>query len=200
MSWYSAQILFCFIAYLFHFFYSSVGLVGNFAGLPICTVPSAIVQCNQNEAGHQTIKAPSMPCWGAAGPSNTLWHLCHRLVKLTDKWMKSVSMGSFQYKNWVSGESFAYLWVILLYFSLESRPDSSSVGISQVVLKINKVKNLTGVTWLSNWSLKVFYKQFSIKIVKYEDGMLILGQNDIFCCHNVFSVISSTDSFQILGC
>ena len=53
----------------FPFFYSSVGLVGNFAGLPVCTVPSAIVHCNQNEAGHQTIKAPSMPCWGAAGPS-----------------------------------------------------------------------------------------------------------------------------------
>ena len=69
MSWYSAQILICFIAYIFHFFYSSVGLVGNFAGLPVCTVPSAIVHCNQNEAGHSTIKAPSMPCWGAAGPS-----------------------------------------------------------------------------------------------------------------------------------
>ena len=65
---YSAQILICFIAYIFHFFYSSVGLVGNFAGLPLCPVPSATVRCNQNEAGHQTIKAPSMPFWGAAGP------------------------------------------------------------------------------------------------------------------------------------
>ena len=70
MSRYSAQILICFIAYIFLiFFHSSVGLVGNFAGLPVCTVPSAIVHCNQNEAGHQIIKAPSMPCWGAAGPS-----------------------------------------------------------------------------------------------------------------------------------
>ena len=69
MSRYSAQILICFIAYIFQLFYSSVGLVGNFAGLPVCTVPSAIVHCNQNEAGHQTIKAPNMPCWGAAGPS-----------------------------------------------------------------------------------------------------------------------------------
>ena len=70
MSRYSAQILICFIAYIFQFFFhSSVGLVGNFAGLPVCTVPSAIVHCNQNEAGHQTIKAPSMPCWDAAGPS-----------------------------------------------------------------------------------------------------------------------------------
>ena len=70
MSRYSAQILICFIAYIFlKFFHSSVGLVENFAGLPVCTVPSAIVHCNQNEAGHQTIKAPSMPCWDAAGPS-----------------------------------------------------------------------------------------------------------------------------------
>ena len=43
-------------------FHSSVDLVGNFAGLPVCTMPSAIVHCNRNEAGHQKIKAPSMPC------------------------------------------------------------------------------------------------------------------------------------------
>ena len=69
MSRCSAQILICFIACIFYFFYSSVSLVGNFAGLPVCTVPSAIVHCHQNEAGHQTIKAPIMPCWSAAGPS-----------------------------------------------------------------------------------------------------------------------------------
>ena len=68
MSRYSEQILICFIAYIFLFsVVSSVGLVENCAGLPSCTVPSAIVHCNQNEAGHQTIKAPSMPCSDAAG-------------------------------------------------------------------------------------------------------------------------------------
>ena len=35
--------------------------------------------------------------------------------------MKSVSMGSFQHKNQVNGETLGYLWVILLYSSLESR-------------------------------------------------------------------------------
>ena len=35
--------------------------------------------------------------------------------------MKSVSMGSFQHKNEVNGETSAYLWVILLYSSQESR-------------------------------------------------------------------------------
>ena len=60
MSRYSAQISICFIAYIFHFCYSSVGLADNFAGLPQCsTVPSAIVHCNQNETGHQTIKLPA---------------------------------------------------------------------------------------------------------------------------------------------
>ena len=123
MSRYSAQILICFIAYIFlfflFFFHSSVGLVGNFAGLPVCTVPSAIVHCNQNESGPQTIKAPSMPCWSAAGWSKhsqavTAWW------KWQIKWMKSVSIGSFQHKNQVNGETLAYLWVILLYSSLES--------------------------------------------------------------------------------
>ena len=86
MSRYSAQILICFIAYIFLIFiHSSVGLVGNFAGLPVCTVPSAIVHCNQNEAGHQTIKAPSMPCWDAAGPSKHSLAFSHSLVKMTDK-------------------------------------------------------------------------------------------------------------------
>ena len=95
-------------------------------------------------------------------------------------------MGSFKYKNQVNGQFFAYLWVILLYFSRESTLDSSSVVIwsSQFVL------NLTDVTQLSNRNLRVFSKQISIKIVKYEDGMLIFGQNDIFCSYNVvqFSV------------
>ena len=85
MSQYSAQILICFIVYIFQFFYSSVALVRNFAGLPACTVPSVIVHCNQNEAGHQTIKAPSMPCWGAAGPWTLSGIYGSGLVKLTDK-------------------------------------------------------------------------------------------------------------------
>ena len=48
MSRNSAQVLICFIAYIFQFLYSSAGLVGNFARLPPYTVPSAIVHCNQS--------------------------------------------------------------------------------------------------------------------------------------------------------
>ena len=133
-SRYSAQILICFIAYIFPFFHSSVGLVGNFAGLPACTVPSAIVHSNQNEAGHQTIKAPSMPCSGATGPwKHSLAFMPQYWWNWHIKWMKSVSVGSFQYKNQVNGEFFAYLWVILLYFSLGPR-------LIPAVLKLGQVK------------------------------------------------------------
>ena len=50
MSRYSAQILICFIAYIFSIFNFSVGLVGDLAELPPCTVPPATVHCYQNEA------------------------------------------------------------------------------------------------------------------------------------------------------
>ena len=78
MSRYSAQILICFIAYIFSIFNFSVGLVGNLAELPPCTVPLPlfIVIRMRLLSAHQTIKSPSMPCWGAAG-RNTLWHSCH---------------------------------------------------------------------------------------------------------------------------
>ena len=108
MSRYSAQIFISFTAYIFLFFYSSLGLVGNFAGLPTCPVPSPTVHCNQNEAGHQTIKAPSMPCWDAADPcKHSLAFMPRDWWNWQIKWMKSVSMGSYQYKN--------------LYSSLKSR-------------------------------------------------------------------------------
>ena len=150
-------------------------------------MPLAIVHCNQNEAGHQTIQAPSMPCWGATGPwkhslafmpqdgSNrqiNRWNLYQWEVFSTrTKWMESffIPLSNFT------------------VFQHRICTDSSSVAIrsSQVVFKINQVKNLTAVTWLLNRSLRVLSKQLSIKIVKYEDGMLILGQNDVFCGHNV---------------
>ena len=112
MPWYSAQLWICFITYI-SFFYSSVGLVGNFVRLLPCTLPSAIVHCNQNEVGHQTIKAPSIPCWGAAGPwKHSLTFVPQDWWNWWTKWIKSVSMGSYQYKNPSEWRVFAYPWVI----------------------------------------------------------------------------------------
>ena len=48
--------------------------------------------------------------------------------------MESGSMESFQHKNQVNGESFAYLWLILLYFSLESRLIPAVLELCQVKL------------------------------------------------------------------
>ena len=79
MSRYSAHIVICFIAYIFLFLFLCGFGWEIWRTAILCTVPSAIVHCNQNEAGRQTIKAPSMPSWGAAGS----WD--HSLVKSTDK-------------------------------------------------------------------------------------------------------------------
>ena len=48
--------------------------------------------------------------------------------------MESVSMRSYQYKNQVDGEFFAYVWVFLLYFSLESRLIPAVLELGQVRL------------------------------------------------------------------
>ena len=166
-----------------------MGLVGICAGLPSRTVPSAIVHCNQNEAGHQTIKAPSMPCWSAASP----WK--HPLAFMPRGWwnwrIKSVSMWSYQYENQVNGEFFAYLWVILLYFSLESR-------LIPAMLELGKVRLFWKLIRLRIWKpshsgqtgVWEYFPSSLAKMVKYEDGMLIFDQNYIFRGHNVvnFSV------------
>ena len=69
MSRYSARMLICFIAYIFLLLFLCGFGWELCRTVSMCTVPSAIVHCNQNEAGHQTIKVPSMSCWCAAGPS-----------------------------------------------------------------------------------------------------------------------------------
>ena len=135
MSRYSAQILICFIAYIFHFFYSSVSLVGNFAGLSVCTVPSAIVHCNQNEAGHQTIKVPSMPCWGATGPGKLSGIYATGLVKLTDKMDEICINGKFSVQEPSEWRVFCIPVSNFAVFQHRIWTDFRDVG-SLVVLKI----------------------------------------------------------------
>ena len=157
MSRYSSQILICFIAYIFHFFYSSVSLVGNFAGLPVCTVPSDIIHCNQNEAGHQTIKAPSMPCWGETGSGKLSGIYATELVKLTDKMDEICINGKFSAQEPSEWRDFAYLWVILLYFSTESGLIS---GILEVWLFWNFLIR-SGIWQLSGSCQTWVWKSFS---------------------------------------
>ena len=136
MSRYSAEILICFIAYIFNFLF----LCGF--GWELCRTPSmhsALCHC------------PLLSEWGWSSDNQSSQHallMCSWPIKTlsglymyaTDwwnwqiKWMKSVSVGGFQYKNQVNGESFAYLWVILLYFSLESRLIPAKLELGQVRL------------------------------------------------------------------
>ena len=74
MSRYSAPIFFCFTFVYIFLFSFLCGFGWGLCGLPPCTVPSAVVNCNQ------TIEAPSMPCGGAAGP----WK--HSLVFMAQDW------------------------------------------------------------------------------------------------------------------
>ena len=116
-----------------------------------------------------------------------------RLVKLADKMDEICINGKFSVQE---PREWTVFWhtcrVILLYFTLEYRLITVVLELGQVRLfwKLIRSRICATVTELSNRCLRVFDKQFSIKIVKYEDGILILGQNVIFCGHNVvhFSV------------
>ena len=111
MSRYSAQILICFIAYIFQFSYS-----------PATTQRSLChFHGNETETGYQAIESPNMPCWGAAGWKQSLTLMPQDWWNWQIKWVKALLMKSFQHKNQVNGEFFAYLCVILMYFSAESR-------------------------------------------------------------------------------
>ena len=116
--------------YRIHFpiFNSSAGFAGNLAELLPSTVPYTIAHCNQNEAAHQTIKSHSVPCSGVTAfmPQNWWsWQI---------KGMKSVAMGSFQYRSKGMEGLIVYLWVILLYFNAESRLISGVLELGQVSL------------------------------------------------------------------
>ena len=81
MSRYYAQILICFIAYIFLFFHSSMGLVGSFAQYAQCHLPLSIVM-------RLVIRQSKLPACLAElqmAHQSTLWHLRHSLVKMTDK-------------------------------------------------------------------------------------------------------------------
>ena len=135
MSRYSAQILICFIAYVFQI---SLFLCGF--GWILCRTASL----------HSSLcHFPLLSEWGWSSDNQSSQHAllrCSWPIKMLSciyvtawwnwqiKWIKSVSMGSFQHKSQVNGESFAYLWVILLYFSLESRLIPEVLEFDQVRL------------------------------------------------------------------
>ena len=73
-----------FIAYIFQFSISLWVWLGTLQNChhAQCPLPLFIVIRMRLLSAHQTIKSPSMPCWGAAG-RNTLWHSCHRTGEIS---------------------------------------------------------------------------------------------------------------------
>ena len=57
-----------------------------------------------------------------------------------------------------------------------------------LVIRQSKLPACLGERQLAHQNTPSMSKQFSIKIVKYQDGMLILGQNDIFCGRKVVNL------------
>ena len=137
MSRYSAQILICFIAYIFHFSIPLWVCLGTLQDCQHAQCPLPLSIVIKMRLVIRQSKLPACLAEVQLAHQNTLWHLFHKLVKLTDKWMKSASMGSFQYRNQVNGESFAHLSNFTV-FQPRIYTDPSSVGIrsSQVVWKL----------------------------------------------------------------
>ena len=105
------------------------------------------------------------------------WWICDKMDAIHIN-----GQGSFFIQESSEWRLLSDLWVILPYFSPDPRLISGVLNwfSSQVILKINKIKNLIDVTQRSNLSLTDFLKQLGIKTLKYEHQMLILGKKMIF--------------------
>ena len=106
---------------------------------------------------------------------NILWHLCHKTGEI-DRWN---GWNLYQWEvfstrtKWME-KFFAYLWVILLYFSLESRLIPEVLELVKLFWKLIRSR----IWQLSHSCQTGVWEYFPSSLtVKYEDGMLILGRN-----------------------
>ena len=84
MSWYSAQILICFIAYVFLFCFIPLWvLLGTLQDCQYAQCPLPLSIVIRMRLVIRQSKLPACLAEVHLAHQNTLWHLCHRLVKLT---------------------------------------------------------------------------------------------------------------------
>ena len=102
MTRYSAQIIICFIAYIFHFFIPLWVWLGTLQDCQYAQCPLPLSIVIRMRLVIRQSKLPACLAEVQLAHQNTLWHLCHRLVKLTDKMDEMCING----KNRVNGESF----------------------------------------------------------------------------------------------
>ena len=144
MSRYSAQNLICFIAFpiVFIHLWLCLGTLQDCHHAQ-CPLPLSIVIKMRLDIRQS--KLPACLAEVQLAHEHSLAFMQQDWWNWQIKWRKSVSVGSYQYKNQVNGEFFAYLWVILLYFSLESRLSLALLELGQVVLKIWLGQEFTAV-------------------------------------------------------
>ena len=97
MSRYSAQILICFIAYIFSIFNSLWVWLGTLQNCHHAQCPPATVHCYQNEAAQVLIRQSNLPACLAEGQQEETLSGIHatELVKLADKMDEICISGKF---------------------------------------------------------------------------------------------------------
>ena len=183
---YSAQILICFVlflAYIFPCLKSSMGWVG---ALQLWNGSVAFNYCHsdQKEAAAKDNAISQHP--SLVGQALRFHRDDHtgrtviELAKLTDQLDKThnnvkIIKSGIKWR----GSLFVYASTFTAFHSI-STPDASSLSATRTQQNDLKFDSCQ----LSNLSLKVFYKQFSLLMVRHEDGVLILCQNYIFHGHS----------------
>ena len=135
MSRYFAQILICFIAYIFQFILFLCGF-----GWELCrtaSMHSAFCHCPSWSEwcwSSDNQKFPACLAEAKLAHQNTLWHLCHILMKLTDS-IDEICINGMFLEHEPSEWRVVYIPVSnLLYFSLESRLIPAMLVLGQVRL------------------------------------------------------------------
>ena len=138
MSRYSAQILICFIAYIFLFFPIPLWVwLGTLQDCQYaqCHLPLPIV-IRMRLVIRQS-KLPACLAEVQLAHQNTLWHLSHSLVKMTDKMDEICINGKFSAQEPSEWRDFSISVSNFTVFQPRIWTDSSSVGRSnQLVLKL----------------------------------------------------------------
>ena len=135
MSQYSTQIWICCTANIFPFFYSSVGLVMNLAGLPPCTLPLSIairmrLLNAKSNLQHTLLRHSRVKTFSGIYAT--------ALVRLADKMDETCINVHFSvHEPRVWRGVFAHLWIILVHFNPEPRLISGVLELGQVVWKMH---------------------------------------------------------------
>ena len=139
MSRYFAQILICFIAYIFPFFIPLWVWLGTLQDCQYAQRPLPLFIVIRMRLVIRRSKLPACLAEAQLAHQNILWQLCHRLVKLTDKMDEIYINGKFSVQEPSEWGVFCILLSNLTVFQARIWTDSSTVG--QVRLFWNLIRS-----------------------------------------------------------